>query len=164
MSQESGLFVGKDKSERKVVGQVLEDAAYLHTTIMLSTQIRLIQRSFSSEFHSDYKKWLRLIQINFTQILASRPVQDGSKIGFIGLGNMGRGMAKNLLDKGHEVVAFDTSAEALKEAVGNGAKEATSPKVFTHIIDFTKPFKNMLLRFVIQWTSHSGSDLQFRGI
>ena len=66
---------------------------------------------------------------------------------------MGRGMAKNLLDKGHEVVAFDTSAEALKEAVGNGAKEATSPKVFTHIIDFTKPFKNMLLRFVIQWTS-----------
>ena len=53
---------------------------------------------------------------------------------------MGRGMAKNLLDKGHEVVAFDTSAEALKEAVGNGAKEATSPKVLTKIIDLRSLF------------------------
>ena len=42
---------------------------------------------------------------------------------------MGQGMAKNLMEKGHEVVAFDTSAEALKVAVGNGATEAKSPKV-----------------------------------
>ena len=38
-------------------------------------------------------------------------------------------MAKNLLDKGHEVVAFDVSASVLDEAVNVGAKKATSPKV-----------------------------------
>lgn len=42
---------------------------------------------------------------------------------------MGRGMAKNLLDKGHAVVAFDTDSVTLKETVALGAKEAASPKV-----------------------------------
>lgn len=42
---------------------------------------------------------------------------------------MGRGMAKNLIDKGHQVVAYDTNTQAVKEAVSQGAKEATSPKV-----------------------------------
>ena len=32
------------------------------------------------------------------------------KIGFIGLGNMGAPMAKNLAAAGHEVVGFDTAA------------------------------------------------------
>ena len=73
---------------------------------MLSTHTRLIRRLFSS----------------------SRVVQDGIKVGFIGLGNMGQGMAKNLIEKGHDVVAFDTSAEALKVAVANGATEGSSPK------------------------------------
>ena len=43
---------------------------------------------------------------------------------------MGRGMAKNLLEKGHAVVAFDTDSMALKDTVALGAKEATSPKVW----------------------------------
>lgn len=60
------------------------------------------------------------------EITASRVVQN---VGFIGLGNMGRGMAKNLLDKGHAVVAFDTDSVTLKETVALGAKEAASPKV-----------------------------------
>ena len=55
-------------------------------------------------------------------------IRDG-KIGFIGLGNMGKGMAKNLIEKGEEVIAFDTNPEAVKEAVAQGAKEGTSPKV-----------------------------------
>lgn len=42
---------------------------------------------------------------------------------------MGRGMAKNLLDKGHEVVAFDTDSASLKEVVSQGAKSGSSPKV-----------------------------------
>ena len=29
------------------------------------------------------------------------------KVGFVGLGNMGRSMAENLLKKGHAVVVFD---------------------------------------------------------
>jgi 3-hydroxyisobutyrate dehydrogenase len=38
------------------------------------------------------------------------------KIGFIGLGNMGGGMAANLAKAGHEVYAFDLSGEALARA------------------------------------------------
>ena len=38
------------------------------------------------------------------------------KIGFIGLGNMGGGMAANLAKKGFTVQAFDLSADALKRA------------------------------------------------
>jgi 3-hydroxyisobutyrate dehydrogenase len=42
------------------------------------------------------------------------------KIAFIGLGNMGGGMAANLVKSGHEVRAFDLAAEALDKAKGNG--------------------------------------------
>ena len=43
------------------------------------------------------------------------------KIAFIGLGNMGGGMAANLVKAGHEVRAFDLSAEALAKAREHGA-------------------------------------------
>jgi 3-hydroxyisobutyrate dehydrogenase len=42
------------------------------------------------------------------------------KIAFIGLGNMGGGMAANLVKAGHAVNAFDLSADALARAKGNG--------------------------------------------
>ncbi len=37
------------------------------------------------------------------------------KIAFIGLGNMGGGMAANLVKAGHEVNAFDLSEDALDD-------------------------------------------------
>ena len=43
-----------------------------------------------------------------------------SKIGFIGLGNMGGGMAANLVKAGHDVLAFDLSNEALNKAGAAG--------------------------------------------
>ena len=48
------------------------------------------------------------------------------KIAFIGLGNMGGGMAANLAAKGEEVVAFDLAAPALERAIGNGCSIASS--------------------------------------
>ncbi|MDR7101956.1 3-hydroxyisobutyrate dehydrogenase [Croceicoccus sp. BE223] len=42
------------------------------------------------------------------------------KIAFIGLGNMGGGMAANLVKAGHEVSAFDLSEEAIARARENG--------------------------------------------
>lgn len=44
------------------------------------------------------------------------------KIAFIGLGNMGGGMAANLVKAGHDVRAFDLVAEALERAKGNGCE------------------------------------------
>ena len=48
------------------------------------------------------------------------------KIAFIGLGNMGGGMAANLVKAGHAVKAFDLSAEALERAAENGCETFTS--------------------------------------
>ena len=48
------------------------------------------------------------------------------KIAFIGLGNMGGGMAANLAKAGHEVRAFDLSAEALARAGESGCSTFTS--------------------------------------
>ncbi len=45
-----------------------------------------------------------------------------SSIAFIGLGNMGGGMAANLVKAGHDVRAFDLNAEALDHAKDNGCK------------------------------------------
>ncbi len=43
-----------------------------------------------------------------------------ARVGFIGLGNMGGGMAANLAKKGHDVRAFDLSAAALEAARAAG--------------------------------------------
>jgi 3-hydroxyisobutyrate dehydrogenase len=48
------------------------------------------------------------------------------KIAFIGLGNMGGGMAANLVKAGHRVNAFDLSADALARAQENGCAMFTS--------------------------------------
>ncbi|WP_417322699.1 3-hydroxyisobutyrate dehydrogenase [Erythrobacter aureus] len=47
------------------------------------------------------------------------------KIAFIGLGNMGGGMAANLVKAGHAVNAFDLSEEALATAKSNGCATFT---------------------------------------
>lgn len=49
-----------------------------------------------------------------------------ARIGFIGLGNMGGGMAANLAKKGHEVRAFDLAEAALARAKDAGCTIASS--------------------------------------
>jgi 3-hydroxyisobutyrate dehydrogenase len=49
-----------------------------------------------------------------------------ARIGFIGLGNMGLPMVRNLLKAGHEVIAFDVVARVLDAAVTAGAGAARS--------------------------------------
>ncbi len=50
------------------------------------------------------------------------------KIGFIGLGIMGRPMAKNLLKAGHELLVFDYHADAVQDLVSSGAAAAANAK------------------------------------
>ena len=50
------------------------------------------------------------------------------KIGFIGVGIMGKPMAKNLIDAGYELVVYDIVEKALNEVVEHGAERGTSPK------------------------------------
>lgn len=51
-----------------------------------------------------------------------------TKIGFIGLGIMGKPMSKNLLKAGHKLVVYNRSQEAVEELVRDGAEAASSPK------------------------------------
>ena len=52
-----------------------------------------------------------------------------AKIGFIGIGNMGAHMARNLIKAGHEVTAFDLFAPALEAIAQEGATIAPSAAV-----------------------------------
>jgi len=64
------------------------------------------------------------------------------KVGFIGLGNMGSGMAANLLKAGHEVAVYNRSAEKTRPLVEQGARYAAqvadacrADAVFTMLAD-----------------------------
>jgi len=48
------------------------------------------------------------------------------KAGFIGLGKMGLNMVRRLIQNGHEIIAFDVNADAVKKAEEYGATGVTS--------------------------------------
>ena len=50
------------------------------------------------------------------------------KIGFIGLGIMGKPMAKNLMKAGHELVVYDVIAANVDNVVDAGAQAGASSK------------------------------------
>lgn len=51
-----------------------------------------------------------------------------TKVGFIGLGEMGKGMAKNLVKKGFDLTVFDVRDEPVNEMLQLGAKRAKTLK------------------------------------
>lgn len=57
------------------------------------------------------------------------------KIGFIGLGIMGKPMSKNLLKKGYDLVVMDLNKPAVEEVVAAGAAAADSPKAVAEQTD-----------------------------
>ena len=48
------------------------------------------------------------------------------KVGFIGLGHMGTGMAANLLKAGHDVTVYNRTRTKVEALVAQGAKAAAS--------------------------------------
>lgn len=61
---------------------------------------------------------------------AIRKINDGDdemKLGFIGLGKMGKPMAQNLLKAGHEIIVYNRSMQAVDDLVTRGARAASSP-------------------------------------
>ena len=65
------------------------------------------------------------------------------RVGYIGLGLMGKSIARNILKAGFPLVVYNRSRQAIEEMVAEGAKEATSPAevaaqvdvVFTNLPD-----------------------------
>lgn len=60
------------------------------------------------------------------------------KVGLIGLGKMGFNLAQNLLEHGHEVVAYDVNAAAVAEVAAKGAESASSLAELTAKLDGPK--------------------------
>jgi 2-hydroxy-3-oxopropionate reductase len=57
------------------------------------------------------------------------------KIGYIGLGIMGKPMARNIMKAGYEMVVHNRSRESVHELVGEGAIEAHSPAEVAEQVD-----------------------------
>ena len=59
------------------------------------------------------------------------------RVGFIGLGTMGAGMASNLAKAGYELVVHDARKEAAEPFLNNRAVWAESPKELAELVDVT---------------------------
>lgn len=57
------------------------------------------------------------------------------KIGYIGLGLMGKPMARNIMNAGYDVVVHNRSRDSVQELVGEGAVEAHSPAEVAEKVD-----------------------------
>ena len=57
------------------------------------------------------------------------------KIGFIGLGIMGKPMAANLIKAGHDLVVHNTTPEPVEELVALGATASTTGKEVAEQVD-----------------------------
>ncbi|XP_075442961.1 3-hydroxyisobutyrate dehydrogenase, mitochondrial isoform X3 [Ascaphus truei] len=73
-----------------------------------------------SALHSSASRHARLAVV-------CRSMASKTPVGFVGLGNMGNPMAKNLLKHGYPVIAYDVFPEACKEFQDSGAQIMDSP-------------------------------------
>ena len=70
------------------------------------------------------------------------------KIGFLGLGNIGKGICKNLIEKGHQLTVYDVSSEAMKrfESKAKLAKDEMEVFANSDIIFFALPDSTVVER------------------
>ena len=57
------------------------------------------------------------------------------KVGFIGLGIMGKPMSKNLIKAGYSLVVVDRNQDAVAEVIAAGAEAVTSAKAVAEQCD-----------------------------
>ena len=81
------------------------------------------------------------------------------RIGFIGLGIMGKPMSKNLLAAGHDLVVGDREEAAVKELVELGATRGGTPEEIAERVDLviTMLPNSPQVREVV-WSRAAGQD------
>lgn len=66
--------------------------------------------------------------VTSSQILREKDIQPSKlNFGFLGLGIMGSGIVKNLLNSGHTVTVWNRTVEKVRDFIEAGAKEALTP-------------------------------------
>lgn len=84
-------------------------------------------------FRSATRNWLIPLKITTT---ATREMIDMTmKVGFIGLGIMGKPMSKNLLKAGYSLVVADRNPEAIADVIAAGAETASTAKAIAEQCD-----------------------------
>ena len=86
------------------------------------------------------------------------------KVAFIGLGNMGGGMAANLVKAGHEVNAFDLSADALARAEENGCVPLTSLREAVTCVDASIPMGQRVAELSAHFDAAGNGGMDFSAI
>ncbi|AWP21857.1 3-hydroxyisobutyrate dehydrogenase [Scophthalmus maximus] len=85
------------------------------------------QRSMAALFRGSRNVLLRWNKHVDLAYVSMRSMASKTPVGFIGLGNMGSPMAKNLLKNGYPVIATDVFPESCKELQDLGAQVLDSP-------------------------------------
>ena len=73
------------------------------------------------------KKYMTQLRAEYNSYVIHLREDYSMKIGFVGLGIMGGGMASNLLKKGHELVVYNRSRQKAEPLIAKGAKWAATP-------------------------------------
>jgi len=84
---------------------------------------------------------------------------DAQSLGFIGLGNIGGGVAANLVADGHRLTVFDTDPGRVKELVAAGASAAEGPADVARASDVTflsLPSPAVMDAVSAQWAEGAG--------
>ena len=100
-----------------------------HTPTFVS--ILISTHTYNNNNNNNNKMYFNASRRTLTRALATATSSTrsmSSKVGFIGLGNMGGHMAHNLLKAKHEVVVFDVAQSAVDKAVAQGASSAATPR------------------------------------
>jgi 6-phosphogluconate dehydrogenase len=80
------------------------------------------------------------------------PTDKPMQLGMIGLGRMGANLVRRLMRDGHECVAYDRSADVVKQLQGEGAKGASSLEDFVAKLEKPRALWIMLPAAVVQPT------------
>jgi len=95
-------------------------------------------------------------------------IADKEKVGFIGLGNMGGGMAKNLCQKGHDVVAYDVCQDAvcipLRKGLGEHADKLVQVATPAEVAAQTRILVTMLPNNAVVREVFTGKDGVFETV
>lgn len=83
-----------------------------------------------------------------------------SRVGFIGLGNIGKGICKNLIEKGNEVTVYDVSSDAMKRFEGRATLAKNELEVLgnSEYIFFSLPNSNIVEGIVDKFLAEGIKD------
>ena len=79
-----------------------------------------------------YMKFILILMKEGWKIMAAN---SNDRIGFVGLGNMGRHMVNNLIKSGYEVYVYDKQPKSVQLCVGFGAHAVESLKQLMETCD-----------------------------